>query len=139
MFEHCDSTKKFGSKLCCVENHQQKTQKWKWTKILRTDSVHMQVRLNCEWYMIKYKLIKTFSLRNFCAISATSLTLKPATLNDFNNNKNKYATKSMKHTKINSCNSILLRKTKENVHKNETWIFTLDMYVAETNKKWWIV
>ena len=30
-------------------------------------------------------------------------------------------------------------KRKENVHKNETWIFTLDMHVAETNKKWWIV
>ena len=27
--------------LCCVENHQQKTQKWKWTKILRTDSVYL--------------------------------------------------------------------------------------------------
>ena len=96
-----------------------------------------------------YKLIKTFSLRSFCAISATSLTLKPATLNDFNN-KNNYATKSKKHKQwnthkkkshcnnCNSCNSILLRETKENVHKNETWIFTLDMYVAETNKKWWI-
>ena len=46
----------------------------------------------------------------------------------------------MKQTKTshnyNSCNSILLRETKENVHKNETLIFTLDMYVAETNKKW---
>ena len=45
---------------------------------------------------------------------------------------------TQKSHNCNSCNSILLRETKENVHKNETWIFTLDMYVAETNKKWWI-
>jgi len=37
-------------------------------------------------------------------------------------------TKSQKsHNNFSSCNSNLLRKRKkENVHKNETWIFTLD-------------
>ena len=38
--EHCNFTKKFGNKYTVLKIADRNDKKWKWTKILRTDSVH---------------------------------------------------------------------------------------------------
>ena len=67
--------------MCCVENRQQKDRNWKWTKILRTDSVW------CAKIAPKLKNIrKSLRKQGFFDIFSSSLCLLGAILAEKENN-----------------------------------------------------